>query len=330
VPTTFNVDAMLKHVEPGTSATEVATPRWARAAGYAFEQVDAIVGFLGKPIGIASYRPAHGLGEDYLHNYIGMMGIPIELYPAFPEAAPLVLLTEDAKADPEIVSRIKKQLTNGKTVIITSGLYAALHGKGIEDIVELQVSSRRFVADNFATSSWPMPDITPDESIAKKNLLFPQIDYINNDAWPLVVGTSDGVGYPIFLMDQYSKSGHLFVWTIPDNQHHLYQLPVNVTTAIKNFVMTGFPVRLDGPSQVALFAYDNDTLVVESFLPGATSVKVSVLGSAKQLRDLTTGELIAVLPEPKKQSEWELPLEKRTSFDVPIAPHSFRGFKVER
>ena len=65
-----------------------------------------------------------------------MMGIPIELHPEFPTNAPLVLLTQAAAADPDIVAKIKKQLVDGKSVVITSGLFRALRGKGIEDIVE--------------------------------------------------------------------------------------------------------------------------------------------------------------------------------------------------
>ena len=114
LPTTFSSEAMLKHVVPGTSAADAANPLWARAAGYAFEEVDAIVGKLGNPIGIASYRPPHGIGEDFLHNYIGMIGIPIELQPTFPEGASVVLLTEDAQADPAIVDKIKGQLNAGE------------------------------------------------------------------------------------------------------------------------------------------------------------------------------------------------------------------------
>jgi len=93
--------------------------------------------------------------------------------------------------------------------------------------------------------------------------------------------------------------------------------------------MRGFPVRLDGPSQVALFAYDNNTMVVESFLPGATKVKVSVLTPAAKLRDLITGEVITALPPRVKQGEWEPPMEPRAVFEVSIAPHSYRAFKVE-
>jgi len=330
VPTSFNYEQMLKHVQPGTPAAEVAAPTWARAAGYALEQADAVVGHLGQPIGIASYRPPHGLGEDFLHNYLGMIGIPIELSPTFPEAAPIVLLTEDAKADPEIVARIKRQLVAGKTVIVTSGLYQALEGKGIEDIVELRTSARRVIADSYSTGFWPGDrDAHGDNNVATPPVLFPQVNFITNDAWALVSAMSDGVGFPILLVDSYSKGGHFFVWTIPDNPHHLYRLPVSVTTAIKDVVMRGFPVRLDGPSQVALFAYDNNTMVVESFLPGATKVKVSVLTPAAKLRDLITGEVITALPPRVKQGEWEPPMEPRAAFEVSIAPHSYRAFKVE-
>ncbi len=331
LPTSFNYEQMLKHVQPGTSAADAASPTWARVAGYALEQADAVVGHLGKPIGIASYRPAHGIGEDFLHNYIGMMGIPIELYPNFPEQASVVLLTEDVKGDPQIVARIKKHLSAGKTIIVTSGLYQALQGKGIEDIVELQTSARRVIADSFATGFWPgSPEPEGGDAIASKHILFPQIGYITNDAWALVTAMSDGIGYPVLLMDRYSKEGKFFVWTMPDNFGHLYRFPLNATTMIKDVVMKGFPVRLDGPSQVALFAYDNDTLIVESYLPGTTKVKVSVLNSATTLRDLTSGEEIPALVKPKKTGEWEPPMESRTSFEVPISAHSFRAFKVVR
>lgn len=330
LPTSLDTEAMVKRIAPD-SAGAPSTPLWACAASFALERADAVVGHLGKPLGIASYRPPHGIGEDFLHNYFGMLGIPIELSPNFPEEAGVVLLTEDAKEDPELVARIKKQLNAGKTVVITSGLYAALHGKGIEEIVELQLSARRFVADNFVTRFLPVPqDSSRNETLAKKTMLYPQIGYITNDAWALVMGMADETGYPILLQDAYGKAGHLYVWTMPDNPRHLYQLPVPIVSAIKDHLMTGFPVRLDGPSQVALYAYDNDTLVVESYLPEATHVKIAVLGAAKRLRDLNTGEQIEALPQPSKLPPWEAWKERRAAFEVAINPHSFRGFIVER
>ena len=57
----------------------------ARVAGYSLEQVDAFLGKLGNPIGIQCYKPYQSTGEDFLHNYLGMIGIPIDLHPDFPD-----------------------------------------------------------------------------------------------------------------------------------------------------------------------------------------------------------------------------------------------------
>jgi hypothetical protein len=141
---------------------------------------------------------------------------------------------------------------------------------------------------------------------------------------------SDNVGFPLLLMDRYGK-GVLYIWTIPDNFHHLYRLPPAVTTAIKDVVMKGFFVRLDGPSQVALFAYDNHTFVVESFLDQETDVKVSLAGGFTKLRNLVTGE---VLPgaEPPPASPWRFgpEAEPRTSFHVHVLPHSYLVFAADK
>ena len=65
-------------------ASPAGQPTMARVAGYSLEQVDKIVGQLGNPIGIKSYKPYQSTGEDFLHNYLGMIGIPIDLYQHFP------------------------------------------------------------------------------------------------------------------------------------------------------------------------------------------------------------------------------------------------------
>ena len=72
-------------------------PTIASVASYSLKQLDPFLGQLGRPIGIASYKPYQSTGEDFLHNYLGMIGIPVELYPYFPTNADMVLLTESAK-----------------------------------------------------------------------------------------------------------------------------------------------------------------------------------------------------------------------------------------
>ena len=60
-------------------------PTFASVAGDALDQVKPFINRLGKPIGIASYRPAHATGEDFLHNFFGMIGIPNRTLPELSE-----------------------------------------------------------------------------------------------------------------------------------------------------------------------------------------------------------------------------------------------------
>ncbi|MGB9435989.1 MAG: hypothetical protein WBQ89_27315 [Candidatus Acidiferrum sp.] len=286
----------------------------ARVAGYSLEQVDRIVGQLGKPIGIQSYKPYQSVGEDFLHNYLGMIGIPIDLRPTFPADADVVLLTESARYDPGIVDKIKTQLQNGKNVVITSGLLQALQGKGIEDIVELQYTGRTVAVQEFVGAG---RGITGS---GKQNpqILIPEIVYLTNDAWGLVRGLGSGNGFPLLIMDRYSK-GILYVLTIPENFSDLYNLPPEVQGALKSYILGNFPVKLDGPSRVSLFAYDNQTFIVESFLDEKTDVKVGITGSVAKLKNLVTGEVIEKEPPPSGPGQ-------RTSFKIRLQPHSYAAF----
>ncbi len=332
LPTSFNYNAIAKDYRPAGWAAP-ATPSWAAVAGASLRQADSVVGKLGAPIGVKSYKPYQSTGEDFLHNYFGMIGIPIDLYPEFPADAKLVLLTESAKFDPEIVGKIKRQLEDGKDVVITSGLLRALKGRGIEDICEVEVSDGKVLASDYSTGfgSGDRTDLGAGER--KPPVLFPEVRFLTNDAWGLVSALENGNGYPIMLMDRYAK-GVLYVWAIPDNFRNLYALPPGVTGAIKDVLMKDFFVRIDGATQVSLFAYDNNTFVAESFLPNPTTVSVTVQGEYASLRNLDTGEVIAsYVPEAPKtlfRRRGTTDGPKKSHFLVPLMPHSYAAFAVEK
>ena len=324
--TSFDYHQMLQAWS--SNAPAGSEPTIARVAGYSLEQADAFLGKLGNPIGIASYKPYQSTGEDFLHNYFGNLGIPIDLHPEFPTNADLVLLTECAKFDPAIVGKIKTQLVAGKSVVITSGLLRALQGKGIEDIVEAQSTDRKILAHEYLSSFGAGNGaIIGDEQ--KGDVLFPEIDFLTNDSWALVRALAGGRGYPLLFMNRYSK-GILYIWTMPDNFNDLYRLPVEVTSALKNYVMRGFSVRVDGPAQVALFAYDNDTFIVESFLPSEADVKISVAGGTARLRNLVTGEILTGQPQPQGFGRRRGGGESRISFNTHLPPHSYAVFAAEK
>ena len=94
--------------------------------------------------------------------------------------------------------------------------------------------------------------------------------------------------------------------------------------------MRGFPVRLDGPAQVALFAYDNGTFIVQNFSATAADVKISTLGNSTKLKNLVTGETLeGQLPPPRGWNWRNENLEDRVSFSTHLPPHSYAVFARE-
>jgi hypothetical protein len=321
LPTSFDYNKLY----PNAAQTP---PDFAAVAGDALAEIDPLVGKLGTPVGIDLYRPYYSTGEKFLEEYFGMIGIPVNVVPAFPKDAKMLLLTKSAQADPDIVSEIKSNLMAGGDVVITSGLLKALQHRGIESIAELSTTSRKLMIDhywgNFGAGNGAALGATPGQ----REVLVPAMDYETNDAWPVVRGTANGYGAPLLLMDHYGH-GNLFVLTIPDDFNDLYNLPQPVLTSIKSYLMRDFPVQMDAPSQVSLFAYNNGTFVVESYRNHPVKVTLSVLGKGKQLENLLTGQVLQGEGS-THQHMFQMPGNPvRTRFTVMLEPHSYVGFKTE-
>ncbi|MFC1570044.1 hypothetical protein ACFL4L_07395, partial [bacterium] len=318
--TSYDFDSMIKS-EKNEDGTFSEKATMALAAGYTLEVADQVVGLLGNPIGIKSYKPYHSTGEDFLHNYLGMVGIPMDLVPEFPHDSEIILLAETAKHDPAIIQKIKKQLVDGKRVVMTSGLLRALQGQGIEDIVELEYTNRKALVKDFK-AGW-------GQAVqSKEEMIIPQIQYLTNDSWE-EISCLDGLnGWPILHSADYAN-GKLYVLTIPENFSDLYNMPPEVWKKIKQTFMTDIFVRVDGPTQVGLFVYDNNTFIVESFLSENADVDVVIDSKFSKLTDLLTGEDLEgeVL---ESRMIWGIKIgEDKVQFKTEIKPHSFRVFRCE-
>jgi len=298
---------------------------YATAAGYSLNKVNAVLGELGTPIGLASYKPYQSTGEDFLHNYLGMIGIPIDLHAEFPSDAHTILLTESAKFDPRIVDKIRTHLEAGGNIVITSGLLRAIQDKGISQIADIHATGNVLKIQDY----WGGYGAGAGANLgATSEVLVPEIAFQTNDAWPIVRGTANGRGAPLLIMDRYSK-GILYVLTIPENANDLYSLPQPVLTAIRHYLLGTFPVQIDAPSKVSLFAYDNKRFVVESYLDSPVEVRVTVPGADVKLRRIGSGEVINGVnsaPAAPHSKRIESP---QTSFKVQVAPHSFVAFAEE-
>jgi hypothetical protein len=270
-----------------------------RTAGYSAEILDGFLGKLGKPIGVAMYKPCNSVGEEYLGGYLGMAGVPIDLVPEFPTSASTVLLSLSSRHDKDLVAKTKKFVQAGGRAIATAALMEALGDKGFQDIAEIEVTGKRVIAKSFggggfggfggggrggAGGAAPEPDL---------NILMPQMRHFENDTWnSLNFNTASG-GYPMVVGLERSTTygkGTFYAIAIPDDFADLYRLPQSVLGDIRSFLGRGMFVWLaDAPDHVSLFAYDNRTFIVQNFRNQPITANVTVTG-ASQLSDLITDQ----------------------------------------
>jgi hypothetical protein len=106
----------------------------------------------------------------------------------------------------------------------------------------------------------------------------------------------------------------------------MYSLPAEAITIIKEVLTRDLPVRVEGPPQVSLFIYDNDTFIVESFLPNPVEVKLVLDKRITGLKDLLGGRGFGGFPGRGMTAQ---PRGDKTVFETLITPHSYRVFSAE-
>lgn len=282
-------------------------------AGHVFDQVDGFLGKIGAPVGVSCYKPYHSSGENYLHGYLGMLGIPLEPAAEFPAGSGLVLLTANAAGDSGIVDKMKEHLLRGKKVAITSGLLRALQDKGMEEIAEIRDNGKKVMVQEFAYP--PYECSFGNYYQAAKPILIPEIEFATNDTRQRIVGFGPQNNFPVLLEADYGP-GMLYVLTIPENPGDLYALPAEVLDEIRRVLTADLDVRLEGPAKVGLFVYDNNTFIAESFLPYFSDIKIVVEKKNAGLVDLVSGEEIS------GQTVGE-----RSIFAIKMEPTTYRVFQ---
>lgn len=315
--TSFNFDKMMEPVKIGENKTAVKPTTIARAAGFTLEELDKAVGFLGNPVGVKSYKPYQSRGEEFLQNYFGMIGIPMDIVPEYPEDE-FVLLTEQAAADKDILKKIDKTLRGGHDVMITSGFLHAMQGKGIENMFELNWTDRKALASAIKVNGQIIN--------LEKPILMQQVTYMTNDSWEMISGMDAGLGWPLLHRYLYGDN-NLYLLVVPDNFADLYKLPVQALNNLRTLVsQKAVPVTFQGPANVCLYCYDNNTFIVESLADEPVTLNVMVKGELKSIKDQLDGTVIQASPSMGGMSFGRRggQMPQSTSFSVSLKPHSYR------
>ena len=284
----------------------------APAIGEMFKECDEYLDKLGNPIGAAAYRPARARGENDLHSYLGMCGIPFEPCFEYPADAKTVFLSEGAAADKDIVSKMNRTMLNGGDCIVTSGFVKKL-GDAFGQFANIKVTDRKAIVKEYAG--------TRDNGInifgsvpGKEPVMIPQIDYCTNDIWELAGGYASFNNFPIVLRSVYGK-GHICIITIPDNYGDLLNLPAAVLNVIRGLFTKELPVKLLAESQIQFFAYDNNTFILRSDLEYTESVTLEFAENVKNVKELRSGR--------------EFKINDQRQLTIPLMPMMNMLFQVE-
>ena len=314
--TSFNYDEMAAPFKKGNKTIQPST--LARIASVTLSNDDKIIGQLGNPIGLASYKPFHSSGEDFLQNYLGMIGLPMDMYPRWLDNKQQLLLTQQAAKDQQIVEKIKAQLRKGGDVIVTTGLLKQIKYQ-LADVCELYCGDLKAIVNDFGR-----------QGKSSREFIIPQVKYFTNDAWEVVSAgrpLDGGVsGYPILLRDTYSK-GTLYVLTIPDDFGNLYDYPAGALNVIRSRMSRDVGYYIEGRSKIALFPYDNKTFVVENFNDEAVDVNVVFNSKVSGIRSLEdNGQLKPAADVVYGNNRWAPYREGQTVFRLKLPAHSYRAF----
>lgn len=291
-----------------------AAPLIADVANAALGRMDRLVGQLGTPVGLASYRPCGSTGEDFLRDIVGMIGVPVEMTPHWPEQARTVLLTVTAADDPQILARISRALSRGQNVIITSGLLRALQDHGFDQISDMRVTPNVLTATHFFAGFGP--GAGRELASVEPGILVPVIRFDTNQDWAVVRGLANGRAAPLLLMDHYGQSA-LLVWAVPDNPNDIYRLPPPVLAALRHYFDLGLPVKMNAPARVSLFEYGNGAFAVHSYRDRPAAVLIH--GAFARLQSLAGGTVLAGAPTPGGGYQ----------FAITLPPHSLAAFREQ-
>ncbi|MGQ9478954.1 MAG: hypothetical protein ACUVQ0_02895, partial [Thermoproteota archaeon] len=211
--------------------------------------------------------------------------------------------------------KIKEELIKGKNIIITSGLLKAVQEMVLKDLLIVYHTDNKAIVNEFTIfESW----LDPSTHVFHSDIpiLIPQVKYATNDAWEVITALIRGSGYPMLLQARYAN-GILHILTIPDNFSDLYHLPSEVLTHLRRILMSRFKFYMEGPSRICMFLYDNDSVVLNSFLPYPSACSIVVKETGVKLQEV--------------RFKFELNGFNRdgeTVFHLRMPPYSYMVFKV--
>lgn len=280
--------------------------RYIPLLGYELARMDKFLGALGQPVGVKTYLPYHSDGEDNLYDFLGMCGVPCDPVAIFPQEPCTVLLTASSACDPDVLARVREHLTAGHDAAFTAGFVRVMQDRGLEEFTAMRLNGTTMRGNHFGAfeGCW---DAAVRYNYSGKEIGMPIADWKVNDCDYKAAMFSESMPNPLVTYTDYGDGRAYFI-NIPDDFADLYWLPDTVLDKYRSHLSRALPVRIEGQAKVALFPYDNNTFVLQSFLEHGTVVRVYIKGDIGELTRLDSGGKMKRLYQAGGESVFELAL----------------------
>ncbi|MCR4742694.1 MAG: hypothetical protein K5866_07510 [Treponema sp.] len=228
--------------------------------GFQLSKIDKILDECGNPRGLKVYIPFNSCGDDHIEDYLGMIGLPVEPTPDFPEYKEnsedsALLVTQASWKDPEIVSKITDFVAQGGKVIATSG-FMLKAGDKLSELTSAVYENKSLIADEFQVSVSGLYGRNYIKS--REAISFPMIGHRNNSSWSILNAGHGEYHESLIMYDTYGK-GKFEILNLPEMPSRIVDLPAQVLTVIRQELLGNGKVWIDGENGVSLFTYDNDS-----------------------------------------------------------------------
>jgi len=232
--------------------------------GFQYERLDRLMGQCGNPVGLKVYVPFDSCGDDHIEDFLGMIGVPMEPTPDFPdydEKNTSVMVTASSLFDENLIPKMTDFIGKGGKVIATGNFVIQAQknpktAKLLSELTSIKYTDRRLDADEFQVTVaglFGRNYVKTGEKIS-----FPILEHRNNATWSILNAGHGEYHESVIMYDTYGK-GMLEVINLPDMPSKIRDLPSEVLTAIRYELLGTGKVWIDAEYGVSLFTYDNDT-----------------------------------------------------------------------
>ena len=303
------------------------------AINKALRRIDDHLGKMGNPIGVKTWEPFNGDGEDQLYNYLGMCGIAIDPSPYFTPDATTVLFTESTAEEEDSIEKLEEYVRKGGNAVVTLGYFKKMYDKGIKDFTSVRLTGRHVIGGRYRiqnANSWN----TIIEAYGKKPVMYEILDYKTNATNSNISVVADENNFPVMTEDNYGR-GRFFLLNVPENFADLYKLPAEVIMSMAKHISMGQEVYLAGEPKYSLYAYDNNIYAAVSYNDTPRDLQIVVRNECKGIRDIESGTVYSEykkLPEPNRMMDATTNIEEAPeySYCVKLRPGQTLLFEIIR